>query len=266
LRTSVERSCWIFCTCCRALSTADLSARNVNILVKTFWSLIPYDTQTRSVLRTDHRNTAERAWCRASWAFNLPSVLAKESLLSMLARQGGSTRPIGKARLVDWEVQNVGFLPFGSSAAAVRIKYVRSLPGMGPILAAVVVSEIDGIERSPRLKALWLRRPVSFHPQQRGQNFSRQTVTTSQQMAPLAPSSRPLGLPSVARPTSGTSTNQAAEETAQEQDAGDVSPPRWQARSLHHHRAILDKPGYSMMSCSNNKLERDDDSKKSLPL
>ena len=34
-------------------------------------------------------------------------------------------------------------------------------------------------------EALWLRRPVSFHPQQRGQDFSRQTVTTLQQMAPL---------------------------------------------------------------------------------
>jgi hypothetical protein len=68
------------------------------------------------------------------------------------------------------------------------LKYVRSLPGMGPILAAVVVSEpsrweaseidcasaqaegwverertnqIDGIERFP---ALWLRRPLSFRP------------------------------------------------------------------------------------------------------
>jgi hypothetical protein len=29
------------------------------------------------------------------------------------------------------------------------LKYVRSLPGMGPILAAVVVTEIDGIERFP---------------------------------------------------------------------------------------------------------------------
>ncbi len=26
--------------------------------LKTFWSLIPYDTQTRSVLQTDQRNTA----------------------------------------------------------------------------------------------------------------------------------------------------------------------------------------------------------------
>jgi len=29
-----------------------------NIPVKTFWSLIPYDTQTRSVLQTDQRDTA----------------------------------------------------------------------------------------------------------------------------------------------------------------------------------------------------------------
>ena len=34
-------------------------------------------------------------------------------------------------------------------------------------------------------EALRLRRFVSFHPQQRGQDFSRQTATTLQQMAPL---------------------------------------------------------------------------------
>lgn len=32
---------------------------------------------------------------------------------------------------------------------SLALNYVRSLPGMGPILAAVVVSEIDGIERLP---------------------------------------------------------------------------------------------------------------------
>jgi hypothetical protein len=34
------------------------------------------------------------------------------------------------------------------------LKYVRSLPGMGPILAAVVVTEIDGIERFPSAQKL----------------------------------------------------------------------------------------------------------------
>jgi hypothetical protein len=34
------------------------------------------------------------------------------------------------------------------------LDYVRSLPGMGPILAAVVVSEIDGIERFPSAQKL----------------------------------------------------------------------------------------------------------------
>ena len=34
------------------------------------------------------------------------------------------------------------------------LNYVRSLPGMGPILAAVVVSEIDGIERFPSAQKL----------------------------------------------------------------------------------------------------------------
>jgi transposase IS116/IS110/IS902 family protein len=96
------------------------------------------------------------------------------------------------------------------------LNYVQSLPGMGPILAAVVVSEIDGIERfSSAEEALWLRRPVSFHPQQWGQDFSRQAATTLQQMAPLAPLSRPPGLPSVARPTSGTFTN-ASEPSARD--------------------------------------------------
>jgi transposase len=46
------------------------------------------------------------------------------------------------------------------------------LSGMRPILAAVVVSEIDRIERFPSAqKLLWLRRPGSFHPQQRGKTF-----------------------------------------------------------------------------------------------
>ena len=34
------------------------------------------------------------------------------------------------------------------------VKFVRSLPGMGPILAAVVVTEIDGIERFPSAQKL----------------------------------------------------------------------------------------------------------------
>jgi transposase len=34
------------------------------------------------------------------------------------------------------------------------LNYVRSLPGMGPILAAVVVTEIDGIERFPSAQKL----------------------------------------------------------------------------------------------------------------
>jgi transposase len=94
---------------------------------------------------------------------------------------------------------------------SLALNYVRSLPGMGPILAAVVVTEIDGIERFPSAQKLCgYAGPVSVHPQQRGQDFSRQTTTTLQQMAPLAPSSRPLGLPSVVRPTSGTSTSTSA--------------------------------------------------------
>jgi transposase len=35
-----------------------------------------------------------------------------------------------------------------------RSIHVRSLPGMGPILAAVVVTEIDGIERFPSAQKL----------------------------------------------------------------------------------------------------------------
>jgi transposase len=37
---------------------------------------------------------------------------------------------------------------------SLALNYVRSLPGMGPILAAVVVSEIDGIERFPSAQKL----------------------------------------------------------------------------------------------------------------
>ena len=66
------------------------------------------------------------------------------------------------------------------------LNYVRSLPGMGPILAAVVVSEIDGIERSPSAQKLCGYAGLCpSTPQQRGQDFSRQTATTLQQMAPL---------------------------------------------------------------------------------
>ena len=34
------------------------------------------------------------------------------------------------------------------------LQHVRSLPGMGPILAAVVVTEIDSIERFPSAQKL----------------------------------------------------------------------------------------------------------------
>ena len=63
------------------------------------------------------------------------------------------------------------------------LNYVRSLPGMGPILAVVVLSEIDGIERFPSAQKLCGY--AGLCPQQQGQNFSRQTTTTLQQMAPL---------------------------------------------------------------------------------
>ncbi len=35
-----------------------------------------------------------------------------------------------------------------------QVQHMRSLPGMGPILAAVVVTEIDGIERFPSAQKL----------------------------------------------------------------------------------------------------------------
>ena len=69
---------------------------------------------------------------------------------------------------------------------SLALQHVRSLPGMGPILAAVVVSEIDGIERFRSAQKLCgYAGIVSFHQQQRGQDFSRQTATTLQQMASL---------------------------------------------------------------------------------
>jgi hypothetical protein len=42
-----------------------------NILVKTFWSLIPYDTRTRSVLRTD-RNTGSAVRILVSVGSDIP--------------------------------------------------------------------------------------------------------------------------------------------------------------------------------------------------
>jgi len=87
------------------------------------------------------------------------------------------------------------------------LNYVRSLPGMGPILAAVVVSEIDGIERFPSAQKLcgYAGLCPSTHSSG-GKTFQANCydIATNGSVGPL---SRRLGLPSVARPTSGTSTN-----------------------------------------------------------
>jgi transposase len=55
------------------------------------------------------------------------------------------------------------------------LNYVRSLPGMGPILAAVVVTEIDGIGAAPRLRS-FVATPACVLPPTAariGQNLTR---------------------------------------------------------------------------------------------
>jgi transposase len=87
------------------------------------------------------------------------------------------------------------------------LHYMRSLPGMGPILAAVVVSEIDGIERFPSAQKLcgYAGLCPSTHSSG-GKPFTANYYDVATNGS-AGPSSRPPGLPSVARPTSGTSTN-----------------------------------------------------------
>ena len=66
------------------------------------------------------------------------------------------------------------------------LHHVRSLPGMGPILAAVVVTEIDTIERFPsRAEALWICWALSLDEQQWRQDLPGQTAAPMQQMAAL---------------------------------------------------------------------------------
>jgi Transposase IS116/IS110/IS902 family len=51
------------------------------------------------------------------------------------------------------------------------LKYVRSLPGMGSILAAVVVTEIDCIERFPSAQKLWATPACVLPPAAVGKTF-----------------------------------------------------------------------------------------------
>jgi len=67
--------------------------------------------------------------------------------------------------------------------AAVRL---QTLPGVGPILAAVMAAEIDGIARFPRAdKPLLLRRPGAHHAQLRRQDRARPHAAPRQPLAEM---------------------------------------------------------------------------------
>jgi transposase len=104
------------------------------------------------------------------------------------------------------------------------LNYVRSLPGMGPILAAVVVSEIDGIERFPSAQKLCGYAGLCPSTTAAGARLFKANCYNIATNGSAGPSSRPLGWPSVARPTSGTSTN------ASERLARSPASPSWPPR------------------------------------
>jgi Transposase IS116/IS110/IS902 family len=85
-----------------------------------------------------------------------------------------------------------------------QVQHMRSLPGMGPILAAVVVTEIDGIERFPSAQKLCGYAGLCPSTSSSGGRPSKANCSHIATSGFAGPSSRPLGLPSVARPTSGT--------------------------------------------------------------
>jgi hypothetical protein len=90
---------------------------------------------------------------------------------------------------------------------SLALQHVRSLPGMGPILAAVVVSEIDNIERFRSAQKLCGYAGLCPSTSSSGGKTFKANCYHIATNGFAGPSSRPLGLPSVARPTSETSTN-----------------------------------------------------------
>ena len=90
---------------------------------------------------------------------------------------------------------------------SLALQHVRSLPGMGPILAAVVVSEIDGIERFPSAQKLCGYAGFVLPPAAAGARLFKANCYDIATNGSVGPSSRRPGWPSVARPTLGTSTN-----------------------------------------------------------
>ena len=87
------------------------------------------------------------------------------------------------------------------------LQHVRSLPGMGPILAAVVVTEIDSSSASPRLRSFAVTPACVLPPAAAEVRLFKANCYHIATNGFAGPSSRPPGLPSVARPISGTSTN-----------------------------------------------------------
>ena len=77
----------------------------------------------------------------------------------------------------------------------------------GTILAAVVVTEIDGIERFPSAQKLCGYAGLCPSTHSSEENFFQGKLHDIATNGSAGPLSRRLGLPLVARPTSGTSTN-----------------------------------------------------------
>ena len=74
------------------------------------------------------------------------------------------------------------------------LHHVRSLPGMGPILAAVVVTEIDTIERFPSAQKLCGYAGLCPSTSSSGgKTFQGKLLPPMQQMAALGLLLRPLG-------------------------------------------------------------------------
>ena len=114
------------------------------------------------------------------------------------------------------------------------LNYVRSLPGMGPILAAVVVTEIDGIERFPSAQKLcgYAGLCPSTHSSG-GKTFQGKLLRHCNKWLRWA-FVEAAWVALVARPTSGTSTN------ASEPLARSPASPSWPPRVLW-----LESPGSS---------------------
>jgi hypothetical protein len=75
-----------------------------------------------------------------------------------------------------------------------ELEGIRSLPGMEPTLAAVVVNETRRHQPLPQCpEALWLRRTLPLHQQQRRQDLPRQAHEQLQPVVGVGDMWKPLG-------------------------------------------------------------------------